>query len=150
MAVPERVEGVPMSRGFTLIEVLAALVICMIVFTAAARLSLFSIRSAGSSETRTFASICGHTKLASLVNMPPEAPELETCWHRDPDNPVVQGGREFYRFWQVADIETGRKVVLYVAWNDGARDGAEDISSEEDLKASGCPTVSYSDIVAGD
>ena len=41
------------GRGFALIEVLVALLICMIVFTAAARLSLFTMRSGSASDALT-------------------------------------------------------------------------------------------------
>jgi len=139
-----------MNRGFTLIEVLVSLVIYMIVFTAASRLSLFSIRSGSYAETLTFASVFGHTKLASLVNLPITAPDLEKKWHQDPANPISQGGTRFYRFWQVEDVEIGRKVVLYIAWNDGIRDGAADFSSENDLKGSRCAKISFCDVLIGD
>jgi prepilin-type N-terminal cleavage/methylation domain-containing protein len=139
-----------MNRGFTLIEVLVALVICMIIFTAAARLSLVSLRSGSYSENLTLASVFGHTKLASLVNLPATSAELEVKWHQDPANPISQGGMKFYRYWQVEDVEIGKKIVLYMAWDGSYRGRASGFGSEDELKGSGCSKVWFSDVLVPD
>jgi prepilin-type N-terminal cleavage/methylation domain-containing protein len=139
-----------MNRGFTLIEVLVALILCMIIFLGAMRLSIFTIRSGSYAEALTFASVYGHTKLASLVNEPYTAADLQPRWHQDPANPTSHDGFIFYRFWKVDEVETGKKVVLYIAWDSSAGERAADFGSEDDLKGSRCSKISFSDMLFKD
>ena len=136
-----------MKRGIALIEVLVALFLCMILFAAAARLSLTAIRGGADAEARTYASVMGHSKLSSLLNLPYTAAELEPRWHADPGNPLRGGRIPFYRFWQVDGVEGGKRVVLFVAWDSGSRTGAEDLGSLADAETSGCPKVSFRGIL---
>jgi prepilin-type N-terminal cleavage/methylation domain-containing protein len=142
--------GVVMNRGFTLIEVLVALLLCMVIFSSSARLSQVSIRTGSHAEAFTCASVFGHTKIASLANLPPESADLVTGWHQDPVNPIMKKGIRYFRFWRVDDVETGKKVVLYIAWDDSIRGRAADYGSEGELKGSRCSKMSFSDLVARD
>lgn len=137
-----------MKRGSTLIEVLAAIFVFMVVLAAAVKLSVFSVRSGSASENMTYASVYGHTKLVSLVNMPTASADVQPGWHRDTENPIIKGGVRFNRFWQVDDVKSGRRVVLCIAWDEGERKGSSDISSLNDFQQSRCMKISFSDITA--
>lgn len=139
-----------MKRGIALIEVLVALFVCMIVFAAAARLTLTAIRSTADASARTYATVLGHTKLFSLLNLPGTEADLALRWHADPGNPLMGGGMPFYRFWQVDGVEGGIRVVLFVAWDWGGRTGAADLGSPADAQASGCPKVSFRGVLLQD
>jgi hypothetical protein len=139
-----------MNRGASLIEVLVALCICMFVFSAALRLSVFTVRSESCSESLTYASIFGHTKLSSLTSLPMTSHDLELRWHRDPENPIRKGGISFYRFWKVDETDLGRRVVLYMAWDDSFRARAADFITEGELAASRCPRISFIDVILRD
>lgn len=136
-----------MNRGSSLVEVLVALTVAMVVFVAATKLAVLSVRSNAYAESLTYASVLGHTKLTSLEHLPLDSPDLEDQWHQDSANPFVWGGRQFYRFWQVDAALVGKQVVVHVAWNDSDRPGAGGIGSLESLMQSRCPSVAFSAMV---
>jgi hypothetical protein len=139
-----------MDRGASLVEVIVAICICMVVFAAAARLSIFSARSGSFAEAITYASVYGHTKLSSLLNLPEGDDELRLSWHHDPENPIRRGGMRFFRFWKVDDGGSGRKVVLYVVWDNGSLGRATDFGSEQELMGSRCFRVRFSDVIVSE
>lgn len=136
-----------MKRGFSLIEVLVALVVTMAIFMAAMKVSILSTRTNRYSESITYASALGHTKLASLRNLPPDSSDLELQWHKDPDNPILCDSMRFYRFWQVNDLPMGKEVTLYVTWDDHFRGKARNFGSLTGLQESTCPRISFMDVV---
>lgn len=135
-----------MKKGFSLLEVLVALLVIMIIFLSYMKFSIVSIRSNRYSEDLTTASILAHTKLVSLKNLPAESSQMSPEWHQDPENPILQGNVSFYRYWEVSDIPLGKQVMLYVAWYDHARSKPRDFASLSDLQESKCPVVTFHDI----
>ncbi len=136
-----------MKKGFSLIEVLIALLIFMIIFVSYMKISVLSIRSNRYSEDLTTASILAHTKLVALNNLPADSPEVSPAWHQDPENPIVLGNVCFYRFWEVNDITFGKQVKLFAVWDDRERSKAGGFGSLSDLQSSRCPVVSFRDIL---
>lgn len=136
-----------MSRGFSLLEVLVTLLVIMLLFTAAARISILATRSGSYAQAHTCAAVLGHTALVRLAVLDYDSPDLRAGWHRDPANPIEYGGRGgYYRFWQIDESPKGKQVVLSVAWDEDMRK-AEDFGSQISLKESGCPQVSFSEII---
>lgn len=136
-----------MSRGFSLLEVLVALLLIMLLFTAAAKISILATRSGSYAQDHTCAAVLGHTGLVRLAGLDYGSPELRAGWHRDPANPIEFGGRGgYYRFWQIDESPKGKQVVFSVAWDEGARKAA-DFGSQISLKESGCPQASFSEII---
>ncbi|MCK9264739.1 MAG: prepilin-type N-terminal cleavage/methylation domain-containing protein [Deltaproteobacteria bacterium] len=147
MGIPPHLEGTAVSRGFSLLEVLVALLVIMLLFTAGARISILSTRSGSYARDHTCAAVLGHTGLVRLAGLDYGSPELRAGWHRDPANPIEYGGRSgYYRFWQIDESSMGKQVVLFVTWNEGARK-ASDFGSQVSLKESGCPQVWFSEII---
>jgi len=136
-----------MRKGFSLIEVLVALVVTMAIFMVAMRVSILSVQTDRSSESITYASALGHTKLVSLKNLPADSSALDLEWHRDQDNPILCGNVRFYRFWQVSDVPLGREIALYVAWDDHLREKAQNFGSLTSLEESRCSRISFSDVL---
>ncbi len=130
-----------MSRGFSLVEVLVALCILMASTVAIMRMHMASIRAQSYAEGLTRAAGLASAKLTDLGSLPFDSADLGQSWHQDPDNPVGDCGREFYRFWSVRDRDTGKEVVMYVAWSGKAPHGARNYASQEELQSSRCPRV---------
>ena len=102
-----------MSRGFSLLEVLVTLLVIMLLFTAAARISILATRSGSYAQAHTCAAVLGHTALVRLAVLDYDSPDLRAGWHRDPANPIEYGGRGgYYRFWQIDESPKGKQVVL--------------------------------------
>lgn len=136
-----------MNRGFSLLEVLVALLVIMLLFTAGAKISILSTRSGSYARDHTLAAVLGHAGLVRLAGLDHGSPELRAGWHRDPANPIEYNGRGgYYRFWQIDESPMGKQVVLFVVWNEGVRK-ASDFGSLVSLKESGCPQVSFSEII---
>ena len=131
-------EGVQVKKGFTLIEVMLSLCIIMVFVLAVSKLSVLAIHSKSYGEYLTYATVLGHSKLVSLRTLPFTCQELQQNWHQDPLNPLVSGGREFYRFWTVEDKPHGKEVILYVAWRGSQKGRSRNFGSLEDLRSSPC------------
>ncbi len=136
-----------MRKGFSLIEVLVALAVTMAIFMVALRVSILSTHTNSHSESVTYASAMGHTKLVSLKNLSPDSPDLDLQWHKDPDNPILCGNVPFYRFWQVSDVPVGKEIVLYVAWDDNSREKSRSFDSLASLQESRCPKICFKDVL---
>lgn len=136
-----------MKKGFSLLEVMITLLVIMLIFLASARISVLNTRSSRYSEDLTHASVLGHTRLVKLKRLPLDSPDLETRWHKDDDNPLEYGQGRFYQFWQVDEAPEGRKVVLHVAWDESTRPEAKDFGSLAALEESGCPHISFHDVM---
>lgn len=135
-----------MKKGYSLLEVMIALLLIMIIFFAYMKISVLSIRSNRYSEDITTASVLAHTKLVSLKNLSAESAQLSPQWHQDPENPIVRENVSFYRFWEVTDIPLGKQVMLYVSWYDQTRSKPGHSGSLTDLQESRCPMVTFQDI----
>lgn len=137
-----------MNRGFSLVEVLTALMVTMAVFVTAAKLTILSVRSNAYSESLTYASVLGHTRLVSLKSLAADSPDLKAQRHEDAANPSTLGNRQFYCFWQVDKVSLGKRIVLHVAWDDGERPGARSLGSLESLEQSGCPYITFTTVIS--
>lgn len=133
-------------KGFSLIEVLVALVVIMVFFLGVSKTALLSTRSCTYSQDLTCASMLGHSKLLALKGLPFDSADLSPAWHQDPDNPIIRENRGFYCFWQVSDVSLGRSVELFVAWTDSQREAPVNFSSLADLQRSGCPRIDFADV----
>jgi len=134
-------------KGFSLIEVLVALFIIMVFFAGISKMMLLSARSCRYSEDLSYAATLGHSRMILLGSLPQDSPDLRIDWHQDPLNPVVIENKNFYCFWQITDVPVGRKVNLFVAWNDSRSENAENFGSLADLAASSCAHIDFTDIL---
>lgn len=136
-----------MRKGFSLIEVMIALCILMISALAFFRMHLVCIQARAYAESHTRASVLGSSKMAHLDSLQASAPELSLEWHRDQDNPIMDNGIQYWRFWIVREAPQGTYATVYVAWTDKTRGKAADFGSEELLAAALCPKVSFRELL---
>lgn len=134
-------------KGFSLIEVLVALFVIMAFFAGISKIMILSTRSCRYSEDLTCAATLGHSKLVALGSENPGSKDLSLEWHKDSLNPIIMHNKEFYCFWQVTEISVGKKVNLFVAWNDSRSGEAKNFGSMKDLLDSSCPHIDFADIV---
>ena len=130
-----------MKKGFTLIEVMVALVMVMVCVLAVAKLSVLAVQSKAYGEHLTRATMLGQAGILSLQALKETSPEILEGWHQDPLNPLSHDGMEFYRFWMVTQRPLGKEVTLYVAWHDRHGGRARGFGSLEGLMASPCPRI---------
>jgi prepilin-type N-terminal cleavage/methylation domain-containing protein len=128
-----------MRRGFTLIEVMIALLILMICIVAFAKMQLVCIHAKGYGERLTRATVLGSSTLSILRNGRFTIQDLRGGWHSDQNNPIKEGNVDFYRFWSVTDNAEGKDVMMYIAWGDNAR--IWNFGSFEELNSSHCPRI---------
>ncbi|MEN6472407.1 MAG: type II secretion system protein [Syntrophaceae bacterium] len=125
-----------MRRGFGLVEVMVALAIIAIVFSAATRLYVVSTRTGAYADSLTYAASLAHSRLQMLKSAAFDDPALGPGWHTDAGNPTRVAGRAYYLAWSVSARGKGKGVTVYAAWNE--RGEAENFASAESLFASGC------------
>jgi len=133
-------------KGFSLIEVLVALFLIMTCFAGISKIMILSARSCRYSEDLSYASAFGHSKLVFLESLQPESSDLSLDWHQDPLNPIVLQNKDFYCFWMITKVAVGKKVNLFVAWNDNIRGDVKNFGSLADLQDSKCPHIDFTDI----
>ncbi|MGC9325543.1 MAG: type IV pilus modification PilV family protein [Desulfomonilia bacterium] len=136
-----------MKNGFTLIEVMVALIVIMIFSLALFQMFTICVRSSTYAECQTYATVLGSEKILWLEGVSMDDPDLDPAWHQDPGNPVVQGDHEFFRFWSVRDVAGGKEVTIWVAWGEGQRAQPVDFASYEDMLASRCPSMEFSSMI---
>lgn len=135
-----------MKNGFSLIEVLVALLIIVIMFMGIMKISILSLRANAYSEALTHASVLGHTKLVHLKGQGIECRELRPEWHQDPLNPIISNSIRFYRFWQVHEMAAGKRVEMYTAWVDPVRREQGAPVSAADMRSGNWPHIVMTDI----
>jgi prepilin-type N-terminal cleavage/methylation domain-containing protein len=124
------------SEGFTLLEVLIAVVILAIGLLAIAQMQIISIRFNAQGRDMTEATTLAMDTLEHLKSLPFENADLTdsdagnngdltdtvSIDHADPNNPVdpqgIAGGR-YTRIWNVADGADTKSVVVVVTWLSG-------------------------------
>ncbi len=129
-------KGESPRAGYGLVEVVVALGLVTIFLLGVTRMYIHITRNGGFAEEMTYAAILGDAKLSRLQTLPFVAAELDPNWHRDPENPLTQQGRQYLRFWSVNQSSAGREVTVYVAWGTGLDEAA--CVSGEALTRSGC------------
>jgi len=95
------------SKGYTLLEVLIALVITSIGLLGLAQLQIVATRSNSFSNFMTIGITLGKDQLEALRNLAYDDSELTVGGHADPGNPIrVQGSMGFNRGWTVTEDAT--------------------------------------------
>ena len=118
--VLRRIERIEMNkRGFTLIEILIAMVILSVGVLGIFSMHIVSVRGNFFSHYLTEANCAAQDRLEFLDAIPYDAPQLQPDEHND-DN-VNISGVTFSRKYRVDDDpNTGRRITYTVSWNDGA------------------------------
>ena len=106
-------------EGFSLIEVLIALIFLAIGILAIASLQVTSVRGNFFSNNLMQATYVAQDRLEFLQNLPYDSSRLaQGNYKPDPDGPVTVSGIVFNRSYTVSDA--GYKLIDYtVTWNDG-------------------------------
>jgi len=107
------------KEGFSLIEVLIALIFLAIGVLAIASLQVTSVRGNFFSNNLMQATYVAQDRLEFLQNLPYDSSRLaQGNYKPDPDGPVTVSGIVFNRSYTVSDA--GYKLIDYtVTWNDG-------------------------------
>jgi len=107
------------KEGFSLIEVLIALIFLAIGILAIASLQVTSVRGNFFSNNLMQATYVAQDRLEFLKNLPYDSSRLaQGNYKPDPDGPVTVSGIVFNRSYTVSDA--GYKLIDYtVTWNDG-------------------------------
>ena len=107
------------KEGFSLIEVLIALIFLAIGILAIASLQITSVRGNFFSNNLMQATYVAQDRLEFLKNLPYDSSRLaQGNYKPDPDGPVTVSGIVFNRSYTVSDA--GYKLIDYtVTWNDG-------------------------------
>ncbi|MBN1636125.1 MAG: prepilin-type N-terminal cleavage/methylation domain-containing protein [Deltaproteobacteria bacterium] len=105
-----------MKKGFSLIEVLIAVLIFSIFTVAISRLYVVSSKSNAYVENHTFATALANSKLRQLKQLDTNDPELALTWHNDKQT-IGQGNYNYYRFWSVALSSDILEISVYVTWD---------------------------------
>lgn len=124
------------SRGFTLLEVLIAVVILAVGLLAIAQMQIISIRFNAQGRDMTEATTLAMDTLEYLKSLPFNNADLAdsdganngdltdtaNVDHADPNNPVdpqgIAGGR-YTRIWNVADGADTKSIMVVVTWLSG-------------------------------
>lgn len=107
------------KEGFSLIEVLIALIFLAIGILAIASLQITSVRGNFFSNNLMQATYVAQDRLEFLKSLPYDSSRLaQGNYKPDPDGPVTVSGIVFNRSYTVSDA--GYKLIDYtVTWNDG-------------------------------
>jgi type IV pilus assembly protein PilV len=108
------------AKGFSLLEVLIAIVFLAVGLLALAGLHVTSLRGNNFSQQLTLATVAAQDRLEFLKNLPLNSNRLLA--NRYDDQQVTLSGISFERTYRVTE-EDNRKTIQYtVSWNDGRRD----------------------------
>jgi prepilin-type N-terminal cleavage/methylation domain-containing protein len=131
-----------MKKGFSLIEIMLAILLVCIISTSAVKLLMASSRAGTDSSTRTYASILANSKLVSLKSCPLSVQDIAPGWHADKENPLVNSNKSYYRYWTVTLNSNGTRTInVHVKWDNS--EGAPDVSSQEDMANAQCLGVQH-------
>jgi len=110
------------KKGFTLLEVLVALVILAVGLLATAKMEVTSVRGNFFSHYLMQGSIVAQDRLEFLDNLPYSSPLLAAGSHSDGTANIPGSGIVFNRLYRVTDNNpAGYKIINYtVTWNDGS------------------------------
>jgi type IV pilus assembly protein PilV len=111
-------ERIEKQGGFSLIEVLIAVVFLAIGVLAMAGLQVTSVRGNYFSNNLMQATYVAQDRLEFLKNLPFNSPQLDANNHNDGNTTV--SGVVFNRSYTIVDNVNGYKRITYVVtWNDG-------------------------------
>lgn len=106
------------NRGFTLLEVLIALVVLSVGVLGIAAMHIVSIRGNFFSHYLTEASYTAQDRLEFLDALPNDSPQLQFK-DFDDGNINIAGIVFSRRYTVVDDPNAGRRITYTVSWNDG-------------------------------
>jgi type IV pilus assembly protein PilV len=110
-------DGAQGSRGFSLTEVLVAVICLAVGLLAIASLQMTSIRKGTRSQSLTQATYIAHDRLEFLKNLPFDSSQLRPSQYTD-QNVTIQGVR-FAGEYSVTEENTLKTIQYTVRWNDG-------------------------------
>ncbi len=108
------------AKGFSLLEVLIALVFLAVGLLALAGLHMTSLRGNNFSQQLTLATVTAQDRLEFLKNLPLNSNRLLA--NRYDDQRVTLSGISFERTYRVTEEENRKMIQYTVRWNDGRRD----------------------------
>ena len=105
------------AKGFTLLEVLIALVFLAVGLLALAGLHVTSLRGNTFSHHLSLATVVAQDRLEFLKNLPLSSNRLLP--NQYDDQPVTLSGVPFERTYSVTEANNMRTIQYTVRWNDG-------------------------------
>jgi len=105
------------TKGFTLLEVLIALVFLAVGLLALAGLHVTSLRGNTFSHHLSLATVVAQDRLEFLKNLPLSSNRLLP--NQYDDQPVTLSGVPFERTYSVTEANNMRTIQYTVRWNDG-------------------------------
>lgn len=137
-----------MKKGFSLIEIMVAILLVCVISAGAVRMLLASNSAGRESTQRTYASVMAKSMLISLQNSSAGNVDINPGWHTDSYNPLVQDNIEYSRYWSVSLNNDGSMVMnVYVAWTNN--ESSKTYSSEKELLKDSVYCVRYKGIRDG-
>jgi type IV pilus assembly protein PilV len=108
------------AKGFSLLEVLLAVVFLAVGLLALAGLHVTSLRGNSFSQHLTLATVVAQDRLEFLKNLPMNSNRLLATRHDD--QRVTLSGISFERTYSVTEQNNMKTIQYTVRWNDGRRD----------------------------
>ncbi len=122
MGRQSRAQGQRVSAGFTLTEVMIAIVVLSIASLGAASTVIGVINGNNVSKRVAVATMLAQTKMEDLKNLQYTGADLTAGTHpANPESLTVTGGGSYTRTWQVTDIAgvAMKTVTVTVQWKRG-------------------------------
>lgn len=110
------------AKGFSLLEVLVALVFLAVGLLALAGLHVASLRGNTFSQHLTRATLMAQDRLEFLKNLPLNSDPLSGGPHVEQQFTPPGSGMSFDRAYSVAEANSVKTIQYTVRWNDGKRD----------------------------
>ena len=107
------------AKGFTLLEVLAALVILAVGLLALAGLQMTSLRGNSFSHHLSLATVVAQDRLEFLKNLPLSSNRLLQGRYDDQQFTPPGSGMSFERTYDVTEANSMKTIQYTVRWNDG-------------------------------
>jgi type IV pilus modification protein PilV len=108
------------AKGFSLLEVLVALIFLAVGLLALAGLHVTSLRGNTFSQHLTRATLMAQDRLEFLKNLPLSSRQLQPNQYNDQQ--VTLSGMSFDRAYSVTEANSVKTIQYTVRWNDGRRD----------------------------
>jgi Tfp pilus assembly protein PilV len=105
------------AKGFSLLEILIALIFLAVGLLALAGLQMTSLRGNNFSHHLSLATIAAQDRLEFLKNLPLSSNRLLP--NQYDDRPVTLSGMSFERTYSVTEANSMRTIQYTVRWNDG-------------------------------
>ena len=113
-----------LESGFTLIEVMMAMVVLAVGLMAVAGMQVISIQSNTGNRDITEASTLALDKLEFLKVLPRDDNRIRAGDHVDPDNPI---GDKYIVSWNVINNQDTKAITILVDWTSGHKQTAKQV-----------------------